>query len=42
MGYLNNFETRRWDHAGLAFGGVAQLDGGARVAAARVALTFGF
>ena len=42
LGYLHNFETRRWDRAGLAFGGVAQLDGGARVAAARVALTFGF
>ena len=42
LGYLHGFETRRWDRAGLAFGGVAQLDGGARVAAARVALTLGF
>ena len=42
LGYLHDFETRRWDSAGLAFGGVANLDGGARVAAARVELRLGF
>ena len=42
LGYLHGFETRRWDSADLAFGGVARLDGGARVAAARIALNFGF
>ena len=42
LGYLHSLETKRWDSANLAFGGVAQLDGGARVAAARVGLTFGF
>ena len=42
LGYLHGFETRRWDSADLAFGGVARLDGGARVAAARIAVNFGF
>ena len=42
LGYLHGFETRRWDSAGLAFGGVARLNGGVRAAAARIELTLGF
>ena len=42
LGYLHGFETRRWDSAGLAFGGVARLDGGVKAAAARIALNLGF
>ena len=42
LGYLHSLETNRWACADLAFGAIAQLDGGAQVALARVALTFRF
>ena len=42
LGYLHNLKTKRWASADFAFGGVARLDGSAKAAAARVALTFGF
>ena len=42
LGYLPNLKTKRWASADFAFGGVARLDGSAKAAAARVALTFGF
>ena len=42
LSYLHSLETNRWDSAGLAFGGVARLDGEARVAAARIELMLGF
>ena len=42
LGYLHSFETRNWASADLAFGGIARLDGGAQMTAARVALTLGF
>ena len=41
LGYLHGFETR-WSDASLAFGGVARLDGGAKVMAARAGLVFKF
>ena len=42
LGYLHSFNAGGWANAALAFGGIARLDGGARMAAARVALTFDF
>ena len=41
LGYMHGFGAG-WADAALVFGGIARLDGGARVMAARVALTFGF
>ena len=42
LGYLRSFSGGAWADAALAFGGIARLDGGAQVAAARVALTLNF
>ena len=42
LGYLHSLETKRWDSVDLTFGGVARLDGGAKMAVARVALNFRF
>ena len=42
LGYMHKFDAIGWADAALAFGGIARLDGGAKVAAARVALTFKF
>ena len=42
LGYLHSFDAGNWADAALAFGGIARLDGGAQVAAARVALTLEF
>ena len=42
LGYLRSFDAGDWADAALAFGGIARLDGGAQVAAARVALTLNF
>ena len=42
LGYLHSLETRRWDSAGLAFGGVTRLDGGVQVSAARIELRLDF
>ena len=42
LGYLHGFDAKGWNRANLAFGGIARLDGGARVAAAQIALTLGF
>ena len=42
LGYLHSFDAGDWADAALAFGGIARLDGGAQVAAARVALTLEF
>ena len=42
LGYLHSFDAGGWANAALAFGGIARLDGGARMAAARVALKFQF
>ena len=41
LGYLHGFDTK-WSDAALAFGGVARLDGGAKVMAARAELVFKF
>ena len=40
LGYMHGFDAKGWADANLAFGGIARLDGDAKVAAARVALTF--
>ena len=40
LGYLHSLKAGGWANAALAFGGIARLDGGARMAAARIALTF--
>ena len=42
LGYLHSLKAGGWANAALAFGGIARLDGGAQMAAARVALTFEF
>ena len=42
LGYMHKFDAIGWADANLAFGGIARLDGGAQMAAARVALTFKF
>ena len=42
LGYLHSFDAGNWADATLAFGGIARLDGGAQVAAARVALILEF
>ena len=41
LGYMHGFDTG-WADAALAFGGVARLDGGAKVMAARAELVFKF
>ena len=42
LGYMHGFDAKGWADAQLAFAGIARLDGGAKVVAARVALTFRF
>ena len=42
LGYLHNLKTKTWDNADLRVGANANLDGGVKMAAARVALTLGF
>ena len=42
LGYLHSFDAGDWADAALAFGGIARLDDGAQMAAARVALTLEF
>ena len=42
LGYLHSFDAGGWANAALAFAGIARLDGGTQMAAARVALTFEF
>ena len=42
LGYLHSFDAGDWADAALAFGGIARLDDGAQMAAARIALTLEF
>ena len=42
LGYMHGFDAKGWADANLAFGGIARLDGAAKMVAARVALPFKF
>ena len=42
LGYLHEFNAGDWGDAWLAFGGIARLDGGAKMAAVQAALNLRF